>query len=114
MAVYFGVGCEFSMEEHDMIRQWNMSREKLWPELKMATNYPMTPEMLGIIEVGWETPTFFVWKTDSNIIVSPFSGDYIVKFDGMKEFLESLVVWARANLLGRCPIFENNGRNSQQ
>ena len=86
-----------------MIRDWNQQREAGWPEIQLAINYPLTPEMYGVTEAGWEGPTFFMWRTDSHVIVTPFSGDYVAKYYSMRTALEALAAWAKAVLAGERP-----------
>ena len=61
--------------------------------MELALNYPNTPEMFGIVELNEISPTFFMWRTEGAVIVAPFSGEDMLRYESIQHALDALTDW---------------------
>lgn len=94
-------GRAFSIEEHQLINDWQRTNRSRWPRIELALNYPNTPEMLGVIEFGYEGPSVFFWCSENGVILQPFSGGKTQTYVTIEQALHALTHWSLARLEGR-------------
>jgi hypothetical protein len=93
-------GCSFSLSEHAAVADWIAKRQPGWPNIELAINYPNTPEMMGIVEEGRAGPTYFMWRTESDVVVDRFSGGDLVIYKSIGDALNALSEWSRDLVAG--------------
>jgi hypothetical protein len=96
-------GQPFTLEEHAAISGWLERRKPGWARIELALNFPNTPEMFGIVEANEIGPTFFMWRTESAVIVAPFSVGEAMRYATIQEALEALSEWCAEVRVGKRP-----------
>jgi hypothetical protein len=89
----FSCNIPFPIKEHEAIVSWMKHYKQCNVRIELALNYPEVTEMMGIIENGFETPTFFMWRTEKSVKIMSFSGADKLECSNVADFLIILEKW---------------------
>jgi hypothetical protein len=101
MAQFVFSSCSFTLSEHAALAKWMASRSPGWPRIELALNYPNTPEMMGIAEEGRVGPTYFMWRTETDVVLERFSGNDLVLYKTLGDALNALSLWSAQLVAGK-------------